>query len=82
MLLHTTEPSILDYIVSRQLMFTHNYFSLQKITRSAIKDEIQDSNIHKGYKKNEGRIFGGQFQDGISNAVDAMSMIRSEWNHG
>ena len=32
--------------------------------------------VTTAYKKNEGRIFGGQFMDGISNAVDAISMIR------
>ena len=28
------------------------------------------------FKKNEGKIFDGQFLDGISNAVDVISMIR------
>ena len=28
------------------------------------------------YKKNDGKLFGGQFQDGVTNAIDAMSMIR------
>ena len=32
--------------------------------------------VTTAYKKNDGRIFGGQFMDGISNAVDAISMIR------
>lgn len=32
--------------------------------------------VTTAYKKNDGRIFGGQFLDGISNAVDAISMIR------
>lgn len=32
--------------------------------------------VTTAYKKNSGRIFGGQFQDGVSNAVDAVSMIR------
>jgi len=51
-------------------------FSLQMI-KSALKNEIKDQKVLKGYKKNEGRIFGGQFQDGVSNAVDPMSIIRS-----
>ena len=53
-------------------------FSLQIITSSTIKDEINKPTIHKAYKKNEGKIFGGQFQDGISNAVDVLSIIRSD----
>lgn len=32
--------------------------------------------VTTAYKENEGRIFGGQFLDGISNAVDAISMTR------
>lgn len=32
--------------------------------------------VTTAYKKNDGRIFGGEFLDGISNAVDAVSMIR------
>lgn len=52
-------------------------FSLQMI-KSALRNEIKDKKVLKGYKKNEGRIFGGQFQDGVSNAVDPMSIIRSE----
>ena len=32
--------------------------------------------VTTAYKENDGRIFGGQFMDGISNAVDAISMIR------
>ena len=32
--------------------------------------------VTTAYKINEGRIFGGQFLDGISNAVDVISMIR------
>lgn len=28
------------------------------------------------FKKNEGKLFDGQFLDGISNAVDVISMIR------
>lgn len=32
--------------------------------------------VTMAYKKNEGRLFGGQFLDGISSAVDAISMIR------
>lgn len=30
----------------------------------------------EAYKKNEGKLFGGSFLDGISSAVDAMSLIR------
>ena len=30
----------------------------------------------EAYKKNEGKLFGGSFLDGISSAVDAMSIIR------
>ena len=30
------------------------------------------------FKKNEGKIFDGRFLDGISNAVDVISMIRYE----
>lgn len=52
-------------------------FSLQMI-KSALRNEIKDKKVLKRYKKNEGRIFGGQFQDGVSNAVDPMSIIRSE----
>ena len=33
--------------------------------------------VTTAYKKNDGRLFGGQFLDGISNAVDAISMTRS-----
>ena len=54
-------------------------FSLQMI-KSALKNEIKDKKVLKGYKKNEGWIFGGQFQDGVSNAVDPLSIIRSEQN--
>ncbi len=32
--------------------------------------------VTAAYKKNEGRIFGGQFQDGVTNAVDAVSIVR------
>ena len=32
--------------------------------------------VTTAYKKNDGRLFGGQFLDGISNAVDAISMTR------
>ncbi len=32
--------------------------------------------VTTAYKKNKGRIFGGQFQDGVSNAVDAVSIVR------
>ena len=34
--------------------------------------------VTKAFKKNEGRLFGGQFLDGISSAVDAISMVRYE----
>ena len=34
--------------------------------------------VTKAFKKNEGRIFDGQFLDGISSAVDAISMVRYE----
>jgi hypothetical protein len=34
----------------------------------------------KSYNKNEGRLFGGQFLDGISNAVDVVSLNRLEYN--
>ena len=30
----------------------------------------------KSYNKNQGRLFGGQYMDGISNATDAISMKR------
>ena len=32
--------------------------------------------VTTAYKKNEGKLFGGQFLDGISNAIDAVSMTR------
>ena len=32
--------------------------------------------VTSAFKKNEGKIFDGQFLDGISNAVDVISMIR------
>ena len=32
--------------------------------------------ITTAFKKNGGRLFDGQFLDGISSAVDAISMIR------
>ena len=32
--------------------------------------------VTTAYKKNDGKIFGGQFMDGISSAVDPISMIR------
>ena len=35
--------------------------------------------VTTAYKKNDGRIFGGQFLDGISNAVDAISMMRLDF---
>ena len=35
-----------------------------------------DIKTTEAYKKNEGKLFGGSFLDGISSAVDAMSIIR------
>ena len=32
--------------------------------------------VTTAYKKNQGRLFDGQFLDGISNAIDAISMAR------
>lgn len=32
--------------------------------------------VSSAYKKNDGKLFGGYFMDGISNAVDAMSLER------
>ena len=36
--------------------------------------------VTTAYKRNEGRLFGGQFLDGVSSAVDAVSMIRYDYN--
>ena len=32
--------------------------------------------VLQAYKAHDAKIFGGQFQDGISNAIDPMSLIR------
>ena len=32
----------------------------------------------KASKQNQGRVFGGRFNDGLSNAVDGISMTRSD----
>lgn len=32
--------------------------------------------LSSAYKKNDGKLFGGYFMDGISNAVDPMSLER------
>ena len=57
----------------------HKYISL---SLQLVRDRVKESGIPArtlvttAYKKNRGRIFGGQFLDGISNAVDVISMMR------
>ena len=52
------------------------------ITMQCVQDYVSSENIPakllttSAYKKNDGKLFGGQFQDGVTNAIDAMSMIR------
>ena len=36
--------------------------------------------VTTAYKKHEGRVLGGQFLDGISNALDAISLKRQLYN--
>ena len=49
-----------------------------QIIRDYVSNHLPEATplVTTAYKKNDGRIFGGQFMDGISNAVDAISMIR------
>ena len=60
------EVSIIPYSLLLQIVKTH-------VKEHGLPAEHK---ITIAYKKNEGRLFGGQFLDGIVNAIDAISMIR------
>ena len=53
-------------------------FKFWQIIKDYVANHLPEAKplVTTAYKKNDGRIFGGQFMDGISNAVDAISMIR------
>ena len=46
------------------------------IEGSALFAAAKSHNVLQAYKAHDAKIFGGQFQDGISNAIDPMSLIR------
>ena len=58
--------SIIPYLFLLQLVQTH-------VKEQGLPAELL---ITTAYKKSEGRLFGGQFLDGIVNAIDAISMLR------
>ena len=59
------------------LMQTSLCISFMKIIKgSELFAAAKSHDLLQAYKAHDAKIFGGQFQDGVSNAVDPMSLIR------
>ena len=53
------------------------YMSFMKIIEgSELFAAAKSHYVLQAYKAHDAKIFGGQFQDGVSNAIDPMSLMR------